>query len=64
MLKSIAKAVFGDANERELKRHRDVIEQINTLESEIKQGDILVAKAMGTFSIFKEKKEKESLAPA
>ncbi|NDJ77679.1 MAG: preprotein translocase subunit SecA [Chloroflexi bacterium] len=32
MLKSIAKTVFGDPNERELKRHREVVEAINALE--------------------------------
>ncbi|MBN1565953.1 MAG: preprotein translocase subunit SecA [Anaerolineae bacterium] len=32
MLKTIAKAVFGDPNERELNRHREVVEQINALE--------------------------------
>ena len=37
MLKSIAKTVFGDPNERELKRHREVVEQINALEPAIKQ---------------------------
>jgi preprotein translocase subunit SecA len=37
MLKSVAKAVFGDPNERELNRHREVVEQINALEPEVKQ---------------------------
>jgi len=32
MLKSLAKSIFGDPNERELARHREVIEQINALE--------------------------------
>ncbi|MBN1200870.1 MAG: preprotein translocase subunit SecA [Anaerolineae bacterium] len=35
MLKSIAKAVFGDPNERELNQHREVIEQINALEPQM-----------------------------
>jgi preprotein translocase subunit SecA len=37
MLKSITKTVFGDPNERELNRHRVVLEQINALEPEVKQ---------------------------
>ncbi len=32
MLRKLAKAVFGDPNERELKRHREVVERINALE--------------------------------
>ena len=32
MLKSLAKAVFGDPNERELNKHRETVEQINALE--------------------------------
>jgi len=36
MLKPILKAVFGDPNERELKRHREVVEQINALEPQMK----------------------------
>ncbi len=35
MFKSVVKAVFGDPNERELNRHRDVVAQINALESDI-----------------------------
>ena len=37
MLKTITKTVFGDPNERELNRHRIVVEQINALEPEVKQ---------------------------
>ncbi len=37
MFKSIVKTVFGDANERELKRHRDVLDAINALEPDIKR---------------------------
>lgn len=36
MLKSIAKAVFGDPNERELNRHREIVEQINAFEPQMK----------------------------
>ncbi len=32
MFKSIVRTVFGDPNERELSRHREVVEQINALE--------------------------------
>ena len=32
MLRSIAKSVFGDPNERELNRHREIVAQINALE--------------------------------
>jgi len=35
MLKSIAKTIFGDPNERELKRHREVVEVINDLEPSV-----------------------------
>ncbi|MCZ2097700.1 MAG: preprotein translocase subunit SecA [Anaerolineae bacterium] len=35
MLRSIAKAMFGDPNERELNRHREVVEQINALEPQM-----------------------------
>ena len=35
MLRSIAKAVFGDPNERELNRHREVVAQINALEPQM-----------------------------
>ncbi|RPJ00841.1 MAG: preprotein translocase subunit SecA, partial [Chloroflexi bacterium] len=35
MFKSVVKAVFGDPNERELNRHRDVVARINALESDI-----------------------------
>ncbi|MCC6798994.1 MAG: preprotein translocase subunit SecA, partial [Anaerolineae bacterium] len=35
MLRSIAKAMFGDPNERELGRHREVVEQINALEPQM-----------------------------
>ncbi len=37
MFKSVARAVFGDPNERELKRHRLVVEQINALEPEMQK---------------------------
>ena len=37
MLKSLARTIFGDPNERELKRHREVVEQINALEPEMKK---------------------------
>jgi preprotein translocase subunit SecA len=37
MLKTVVKAVFGDPNERELNRHREVVEQINALEPEVQQ---------------------------
>ncbi len=37
MFKSIVRTVFGDPNERELNRHREVVEQINALEPEIQQ---------------------------
>ncbi len=36
MFKSLAKAVFGDPNERELNKHRETIEQINALEPQMK----------------------------
>ncbi len=37
MLKSIVKTVFGDPNERELKRHQEVVDVINALEPEMQQ---------------------------
>jgi preprotein translocase subunit SecA len=37
MFKTVVKAVFGDPNERELNRHREVVEQINALEPEMKR---------------------------
>ncbi len=36
MFNKLVKTVFGDPNERELKRHREVVEQINALEPQIK----------------------------
>jgi preprotein translocase subunit SecA len=36
MFKSLAKAVFGDPNERELNKHRDIVEDINKLEPQMK----------------------------
>ncbi len=35
MLKNIAKTVFGDPNERELSRHREVVAQINAFEPQM-----------------------------
>ncbi len=35
MFKNLLKTVFGDPNERELKRHREVVAQINALEPEM-----------------------------
>ncbi len=37
MFKSIARAVFGDPNERELKRHRETVERINALEPDMQR---------------------------
>jgi preprotein translocase subunit SecA len=37
MFKSLVRTIFGDPNERELKRHREVVEQINALEPEMKK---------------------------
>ncbi len=37
MLRTITRTLFGDPNERELNRHRTVVEQINALEPEVKR---------------------------
>ncbi len=37
MLRKLAKAIFGDPNERELKRHREVVEVINALEPQMER---------------------------
>jgi preprotein translocase subunit SecA len=35
MLNKLAKTIFGDPNERELKRHREVVETINAFEPQM-----------------------------
>ena len=40
MLKSLARTVFGDPNERELNRHREIVEQINALEPAMQHMDV------------------------
>jgi preprotein translocase subunit SecA len=45
MLKSLARTVFGDPNERELNRHREIVEQINALEPAMQQMDLFQLRA-------------------